>query len=351
MIERGSAGGDGLKAPGPPANDLLLDVQDLRVEFPIYGGLLRRKVGAVRAVDGVSFDLKRGETLGLVGESGCGKTTVARAIVNLLRATVPGVVLKGAIHYHSDNGVVDLLSIRRKEMRPYRAEISMIFQDPYSSLNPRMTIREIVGGPLRIHSRLGAAEREDRIRWLLDRCGLQPDQISRYPHEFSGGQRQRIGIARSLATSPKLIAADEPVSALDVSIQAQVINLLEELQEEFGLTYIFVAHDLNVVHHIADRIAVMYLGNLVEMGEADEVIRRPMHPYTTALLSACPQPRPGRDARASRIRLTGEVPNPLHKPSGCGFRTRCPIARDSCADQVPPLEDRGGVHFVACPHI
>jgi oligopeptide/dipeptide ABC transporter ATP-binding protein len=338
-------------AGGAAANGRLLEVQDLRVEFPIYGGLLRRKVGAVRAVDRVSFELRAGETLGLVGESGCGKTTVARAVVNLLRSTAPGVAVGGSIHFHSSRGPVDLVSLGRKAMRPYRAEVNMIFQDPYSSLNPRMTIQQIVEAPLRIHTRMTRAEREERVRWLLDRAGLQAEHAGRYPHEFSGGQRQRIGIARALATSPRLIAADEPVSALDVSIQAQVVNLLEELQDELGLTYLFVAHDLNVVHHIADRIAVMYLGNLIEVGEADEVIRRPLHPYTAALLSAVPRPAPrGRD-RSRRIRLTGEVPNPLQKPPGCPFHPRCPIARPSCARETPALADRGGGHQAACPYV
>ncbi len=329
---------------------LLLEVEDLAVEFPVHGGLLRRKIGAVRAVDEVSFHLRAGETLGLVGESGCGKTTVARAIVNLLRATVPGVVLKGKIRYHAPDGPVDLLSIGRRAMRRYRSEIAMVFQDPFSSLNPRMTVREIVGGPMRIHTAFSPTERDQRVRDLLLRCGLQPDQMSRYPHEFSGGQRQRIGIARALSTHPRLIAADEPVSALDVSIQAQILNLVSDLQEEFGLTYLFVAHDLNVVHHIADRIAVMYLGNLIEMGAADQVIREPFHPYTRALLSAVPKPVPRGGGRAGRIRLEGEVPNPLHKPSGCAFRTRCPIARPECAVARPPLVERSAGHWVACPY-
>jgi oligopeptide/dipeptide ABC transporter ATP-binding protein len=332
--------------PGP-----LLAVDDLRVSFPIYGGLLRRQVGAVNAVDGVSFAIAPGETLGLVGESGCGKTTVARAVVNLLRAIVPGVEIAGTVRFQTTGGVVDLLALGARAMRPHRAEISMIFQDPFSSLNPRLTVREIVDGPLRLHSKLGRAEREERVREILARCGLQPDHVNRYPHEFSGGQRQRIGIARALATHPRLIAADEPVSALDVSIQAQILNLLAELRAEFGLSYLFVAHDLNVVHHIADRIAVMYLGNVIELGTADEVIRQPLHPYTVALLSAVPKPVPRSGARGRRIRLTGEVPNPLDKPSGCAFRTRCPIARPDCADSVPHLADRGGGHQVACPHV
>jgi oligopeptide/dipeptide ABC transporter ATP-binding protein len=270
--------------------------------------------------------------------------------VNLLRATVPGVSLAGSIRYHSTDGPVDLLAIGRGAMRRYRSEIAMVFQDPFSSLNPRMTVREIVGGPMRIHTAWSPAERDQRVQELLVRCGLQPDQMSRYPHEFSGGQRQRIGIARALATHPRLIAADEPVSALDVSIQAQILNLLSDLQGEFGLTYLFVAHDLNVVHHIADRIAVMYLGNLIEMGSGDQVILEPLHPYTRALLSAVPKPVPRAGARAGRVQLTGEVPNPLRKPSGCAFRTRCPIARPDCAVARPPLVERAPGHWVACPY-
>ena len=333
------------------SNDLLLEVENLEVEFPVHGGLLRRRIGAVKAVDHVSFQLHAGETLGLVGESGCGKTTVARAVVNLLSATVPGVVQSGSIRYHGDDGPVDLLRLGRSAMRPYRAQIAMVFQDPFSSLNPRMTVREIVGGPLRIHTQLTPADRDQRVREILARCGLSPDQMSRYPHEFSGGQRQRVGIARALVTSPRLIAADEPVSALDVSIQAQILNLLSDLQAEFGLTYLFVAHDLNVVHHIADRIAVMYLGNLIEVGSADQVIEEPLHPYTRALLTAVPKPVPRAGARDSRTKLQGEVPNPMQKPSGCAFRTRCPIARPDCAEAVPPLLDHGAGHWVACPYV
>jgi oligopeptide/dipeptide ABC transporter ATP-binding protein len=338
--------------PAPAGgNGLLLEVEDLAVEFPIYGGLLRRRVGAVRAVDGVSFALRCGETLGLVGESGCGKTTVARAIVNLLRPTVPGVAVRGAIRFHARSGVADVTRLGRRAMRPLRSEIAMIFQDPYSSLNPRMTVQQIVEGPLRIHSSMTRAERADRVRELLVRCGLQSEHAGRYPHEFSGGQRQRIGIARALATGPRLVAADEPVSALDVSVQAQVVNLLEDLKGEMGLSYLFVAHDLNVVHHIADRIAVMYLGNLIEVAEAGAVIREPLHPYTVALLSAVPRPVPRGGGRGRRIRLTGEVPNPLAKPAGCAFHTRCPIARPECAEAVPPLVYHGGGHWVACPYV
>jgi oligopeptide/dipeptide ABC transporter ATP-binding protein len=326
----------------------LLEVKNLRVHFPVHGGVLRRAVGWVKAVDGVSFTVRPGETLGLVGESGSGKTTVGRAIVNLLRATVPGVRLEGSVLFRSERGVVDVNGLGRAAMQPVRAEIAMIFQDPFSSLNPRMTVEQIVGGPLRIHTTLSADERRERVLGLLDRVGLQPQYASRYPHEFSGGQRQRIGIARALATRPKLVIADEPVSALDVSVRSQVINLMQELQEEFGLTYLFVAHDLSVVHHIADRIAVLYLGSLAEIGTSDQVYAEPVHPYARALLSAVPQPDPHR-RRKDRVRLQGDIPTPLQKPSGCGFRTRCPIARPSCAASVPPMVDAGGGRLVACP--
>ncbi len=328
----------------------LLSVQDLAVHFPIYGGVLRRKVGVVKAVDGVSFDLARGEVLGLVGESGSGKTTVGRAIANVLRAMTPDVHLAGQITWDPDGpSPTDLNGLPRRRMLPFRTKIQMIFQDPFSSLNPRMTVRQIVERPLRLHTDMSASEREERVRHLLDRVGLQPEYAARYPHEFSGGQRQRIGIARALASQPDLIIADEPVSALDVSVQAQVINLMEELREEFRLTYVFIAHDLSVVHHISDRIAVMYLGNIVEIGPATQVYREPKHPYSKALLSAVPQPIPHRDT-SGRIRLVGDIPTPLAKPSGCGFRTRCPIARPSCAEAPPPLVDQGGGQFAACPY-
>ena len=359
--------------------DPILEIQNLRVRFPVFGGLLLRKTGEVRAVDGVSFTLNRGETVGLVGESGCGKTTVGRAIVNILRAMSYRVDVSGRILFrpsipgfsppsppsppsplsplspstvstverHHPNGAVELVSLNRREMRPYRADIQMIFQDPYSSLNPRMNVGQIVGEPLRIHTKQSAAERRERVLWLMEKVGLARDYIQRYPHEFSGGQRQRIGIARALATNPKIVIADEPVSALDVSIQAQVINLMQDLQAEFGLSYIFIAHDLSVVRHISDRIIVMYLGNIVEMGPARQIYHRPMHPYTRALLSAVPRPDPDA-GRARRTRLGDDVPSPLNKPSGCGFRTRCPIARPSCAADVPPLELRQG-RDVACP--
>ena len=329
-------------------NGILLEVRNLTVRYPIWGGILRHKVNEVRAVDNVSFTLRKGETLGLVGESGCGKTTVAKAICHLLRATVPGVVIEGQILFHTEQGTVDLMELGRRDMRGYRAEIQMIFQDPFSSLNPRMTVREIVERPLVVHTKMTSNQRRERVQNLLERVGLQPEYATRYPHEFSGGQRQRVGIARALAARPQLIIADEPVSALDVSVQSQVINLLQELQDEFKLTFLFVAHDLSVVYHISDRIAVMYLGNLVELGDADAVYRNPAHPYSQALISAVPKPIPGGNGD-DRIRLEGEVPTPLNKPSGCGFRTRCRIASDQCATAVPPLEEKKGGQLAACP--
>ncbi len=324
----------------------ILELKNLKVLFPIFGGVFLRKRAAVRAVDGVSLDLYKGETLGLVGESGCGKSTVGRAIVNILRAMSHGVEVSGEILYHSPDGVVDLNSLNRSDMRPLRSDIQMIFQDPYSSLNPRMTVSQIVEEPLRIHTRSTAAERKERVLRLLDKVGLTREQANRYPHEFSGGQRQRIGIARALSTHPKVIIADEPVSALDVSIQAQVINLMQDLQKEFDLSYIFIAHDLSVVRHISDRIAVMYLGNIVELGPADKVYTDPKHPYSSALLSAVPRPVPGRVHE--RVRLVGDVPNPINKPSGCSFHTRCPIAQESCSAEVPALQAKNG-RAVACP--
>jgi oligopeptide/dipeptide ABC transporter ATP-binding protein len=328
--------------------DILLDIQDLSVRFPVFGGVLLRRKGEVRAVDGISFTLRRGETLGLVGESGCGKTTVGRAIINILRAMSYRVEIGGRILYHHPSRIVDLASLTRAQMRPYRADIQMVFQDPYSSLNPRKTVSQIVEEPLRIHTRMSRAERADRVGWLLEKVGLSAHHVNRYPHEFSGGQRQRIGIARALATNPKIVIADEPVSALDVSIQAQVINLMQDLQQEFGLSYIFIAHDLSVVRHISDRIAVMYLGNIVESGPAEEIYHHPVHPYSRALLAAAPRADPSV-GRTRRARLGGDVPSPINKPSGCAFRTRCPIARPDCADAVPPLIPRKG-REVACPY-
>jgi oligopeptide transport system ATP-binding protein len=326
----------------------LVTVEDLKVYFPIYGGILRHKVATVKAVDGVSFTLFRNQTVGLVGESGCGKTTVGRAIINVLRHIAHEVELQGRILYHFAEPPVDILPLRHSQMRPYRPFVQMIFQDPYSSLNPRMSVAQIVSEPLDLHTKLSKAEKLDKVGWLLDKVGLQPEQAERYPHEFSGGQRQRIGIARALATNPDLIVCDEPVSALDVSIQAQVLNLMQDLQEEFDLAYLFIAHDLSVVHHIAQQIAVMYLGNLVELGQADEVYNHPLHPYSQALISSVPLPDPRRRLMRHEA-LKGDVPTPLNKPSGCSFRTRCTHARPDCAEQIPPLVEKTPGHFVACP--
>ena len=278
-------------------SDAILDVQDLKVRFPVFGGVIPRKKGEVRAVDGVSFTLGRGETIGLVGESGCGKTTVGRAIVNILKAMNYRVEIDGKVLYHRDGQAVDLLALSRGQMRRYRSDLQMVFQDPYSSLNPRMTVGAIVEEPLQIHTRQPKAERRERVRMLLEKVGLSPAHATRYPHEFSGGQRQRIGIARALATNPKIVIADEPVSALDVSIQAQVINLMQDLQQEFGLSYIFISHDLSVVRHISDRIFVMYFGKIVESGPAEQVYSQPSHEYSKLLLSAVPRPDPDRRRR------------------------------------------------------
>lgn len=281
-------------------SDAILDVQDLKVRFPVFGGVIPRKKGEVRAVDGVSFTLRRGETIGLVGESGCGKTTVGRAIVNILRAMNYRVEIDGKILYHRGDEVVDLSVLSGREMRRYRSDLQMVFQDPYSSLNPRMTVGAIIEEPLKIHTKQPKAERRERVHSLLNKVGLSPAHAMRYPHEFSGGQRQRIGIARALATNPKIVIADEPVSALDVSIQAQVINLMQDLQQEFGLSYIFISHDLSVVRHISDRIFVMYFGKIVESGPADDVYSRPTHEYSKLLLSAVPRPDPDRRRRHLR---------------------------------------------------
>ena len=321
----------------------LLEVRNLKMHFPITGGLFGKIVGHVKAVDGISFDILEGECLGLVGESGCGKSTTGRCLTKLYEPTA------GRILFESERGKVDLMSLSREMMRPYRSEIQMIFQDPYSSLNPRMTVQSIIEEPLTIHRPgMTAKDRYDKVLYLLEKVGLRRDQADRYPHEFSGGQRQRIGIARALSTNPKLIIADEPVSALDVSVQAQVVNLMMDLQEEFGLTYLFIAHDLAIVEHISTRIAVMYLGDMVELGTAEEVYSNPIHPYTKALMSATPVADP-RATKKERIVLEGDVPSPTDKPSGCGFRTRCHLARPECAQIHPELSELGSGHYVACP--
>ncbi len=327
-----------------PSDKSLLEVQDLKIYYPIHAGVFLRHVGDVKAVDDISFDIRQGETLGLVGESGCGKTTVGKGIMRLVDITA------GTMDFTRRNGeTVDLVPLSRGEMRPIRAEIQMIYQDPYSSLNPRWSVGDIIAEPMRVHQpKLTLAERDEKVAWLLEKVGLTGEQAHRYPHEFSGGQRQRVGIARALSTNPRLVISDEPVSALDVSIQAQVINLMQDLQEEFGLTYLFIAHDLSVVEHISHRIAVMYLGNIVELGPAQRVYENALHPYSQALLSAVPLPDPSLK-RPDRIALEGEVPSPLAKPSGCPFRTRCPLAEPSCAEEVPKLQELETDHFVACP--
>jgi oligopeptide transport system ATP-binding protein len=319
-------------------NEVLLKVQDLKKHFPIFRGVFQRQVGAVHAVDGVSFDIKRGETLGLVGESGCGKSTTGRTILQLYKPTAGSVVY--------DN--VDLVALKGEEMRKMRARIQMIFQDPYASLNPRMTLADIVGEPLMVHNVATGREIQERVEHLLELVGLNPAFATRFPHEFSGGQRQRIGVARALALQPAFIVCDEPISALDVSIQAQVVNLLEELQDQFNLTYLFIAHDLSMVRHISTRVAVMYLGVIVELADRDDLYKEPLHPYTQALLSAVPIPDPVADSKRKRTILEGDVPSPVNPPSGCRFRTRCPIAEAKCAEARPDFRELKPGHFVAC---
>ena len=327
-----------MSSNGSNQREKLVEVKDLRMWFPIVRGVLQRHVADVKAVDGLNFHIYKGETLGLVGESGCGKSTTGRAILQLYQPTTGEVLFRGQ----------NLVRINRGQLRHMRRQMQMIFQDPYASLNPRMTVGNIVGEPLEVHNIGTKAERAERVRELLAVVGLNPYFINRYPHEFSGGQRQRIGVARALAVNPQFIVCDEPISALDVSIQAQIINLLEDLQEQFGLTYLFIAHDLSVVRHISDRIAVMYLGKIMELTTRDELYHNPMHPYTQALLSAVPIPDPAVEEKRQRIILEGDVPTPVNPPKGCNFSTRCPKVMDTCKDNEPEFRDYGDEHFVAC---
>ena len=316
--------------------EAMISVRNLKMYFPVGGSLFEKKK-TLKAVDDVSFDLYPGETFGLVGESGCGKTTVGRTIVRLYQPTAGQILLDGK----------DIAPLSEKEVLPYRSRMQMIFQDPYASLNPRMTVASIVGEPLRYQG-MNAKDIDDRVRELVECVGLKEDHLNRYPHEFSGGQRQRIGIARALASKPDFIVCDEPISALDVSIQAQIINMLEELQARFGMTYLFVSHDLSMVRHISKRVAVMYLGHIVEMAPVNELYANMLHPYTKALMSAVPIADPDAAEKSKRIVLQGDVPQPINPPSGCPFRTRCPYADKGCAEQIPELRDMGGGHMVAC---
>jgi oligopeptide transport system ATP-binding protein len=320
--------------------NLLLEVKNLKMHFPVTSGIVfQRAVAHIKAVDDISFQVHQGETLGLVGESGCGKTTTGRCILQLYKPTAGQILFEGQ----------ELTKLTNRQMRTMRRQMQVVFQDPFSSLNPRMTAGNIIGEPLIVHGLVKSkAEYKDRVAELLQNVGLNPYMADRFPHEFSGGQRQRIGVARALSVDPKFIVCDEPVSALDVSIQAQVINLLEDLQEQFNLTYLFIAHDLSVVRHISDRVAVMYLGRIVEIADRNDIYRNPLHPYTKALLSAVPIPDPIIDAQRERILLSGEVPSPLNPPSGCVFHPRCPIAIDDCSRVVPDLKEVEPGHWAAC---
>lgn len=324
------------------SNGALVQVRGLKMHFPIMQGvIIQRRVGAIKAVDGISFDIYRGETLGLVGESGCGKSTTGRAILQLYRPTAGEVLFEGE----------NLIKMSGDHLRRMRRRMQMIFQDPYASLNPRMTVGDIIGEPLVVHNIERGKALQDRVQGLLAEVGLNPYFVNRYPHEFSGGQRQRIGVARALAVQPEFIVCDEPISALDVSIQAQIINLLEELQTKFNLTYLFIAHDLSVVRHISDRIAVMYLGKIVELTDRKELYHNPLHPYTQALLSAVPIPDPVVEEQRRRIILEGDVPSPANPPLGCNFSTRCPVVMDICREQDPEFVDVGQGHWVACHRV
>jgi len=330
----GTSGGASTRSAA--RGEVLVEVKDLKKHFPITGGVFSRVVGHVKAVDGVSFQIRKGETLGLVGESGCGKTTLGRVVLRLAEPTAGEALFEGR----------NVFSLGKEDMRKLRREMQIIFQDPYASLNPRMTIGDIIGEPLEIHGVATGARKEARVRELLDVVGLASYHIRRYPHEFSGGQRQRIGIARALALNPKLIICDEPVSALDVSIQSQILNLLGDLQGQFGLTYLFIAHNLSVIKHISDRVAVMYLGKVVEMTNEAELFRNPRHPYTEALLSAVPVPNP--EIKRQRIVLEGDVPSPVNPPSGCRFHTRCRIAQEICNQKEPEWAEKAPDHWYAC---